>query len=162
VARLYAAGWQPVEIAKRFGITVDTVYSHACHYRRKAGGLIKPYAGAPRELNYNAIARMVREGVPQVEIARRLNCTTSGVSTALRKMREAGALVPPKREHAPPIKWTPELTVKAARIAAEQGLRAAAAAVGTTHRAVNQHMKRHRISIRRIRERAEQARVEAL
>jgi len=154
VARLYRAGWQAPEIAKKLGIKPKSVYTFAS--RARAAGLAVRFAPAPgrrREVDRSEVFRMAREGLHAAEIARRIGRSLSTIAGILKQHREAGGLVPPSLR-APArcwTRWTDERFAIALRIAVEKGTKAAALEVGSTAAGVQAEICRRGYSVRDLR-----------
>ena len=97
VVRLYALGYQAETICAQLGIgSRRTVHQHAWNARRKGADVPDLERGSPRrKVDYLVYLREFRAGSNLTEIARRHGVTLSVVSRAIKKLREAGADVPP-------------------------------------------------------------------
>lgn len=97
VVRLYALGYQAETICAQLGIgSRRTVYHHAWNARRKGADVPDLERGSPRrKVDYLVFLRELRTGSNLTEIAQRHGVTVSVVSRAIKKLREAGADVPP-------------------------------------------------------------------
>ena len=92
IARLYAAGWQPAEIAERRGCCIRTVYQHAYAARRRGETVPDAERGRPaRSVEYSEYVRLHRLGWRGARIAEHFGVSASTVCRALRIMRDAGA-----------------------------------------------------------------------
>lgn len=92
IARLYAARWQPAEIAKRRGCSIRTVYQHAYAARRRGVAVPDAERGRPpRKADWMEYLRLYRAGWRNCRIAQHFGVTDGVVCRALRILRESGA-----------------------------------------------------------------------
>jgi DNA-binding CsgD family transcriptional regulator len=146
IADLYRKRWAPADIAAECKISIKTLYKYATLIRKSGVHLAYAMPGSKRRLHYPTVIALVRQGLPTAEIARRLGISPSGVRYVREMYREIGEPgIPPRMQHAPKTRWTPERTALAREVMERDGLKAAALAVGTTAKAVCEHLRRERI-----------------
>jgi transposase len=145
IADLYRKRWAPADIAAECKISIKTLYTYANRIRRCGVHLAYAMPGSKRRLHYPTVIALVRQGLPRAEIARRLGVSPSGVRYVIDMYREIGEPgIPPRMQHAPKTRWTPERTALAREVMERDGIEAAALAVGTTAKAVREHLRRER------------------
>jgi uncharacterized protein (DUF433 family) len=96
ILRLYRAGWQPAQIAARYGVDVRTIYAYASAARRSGRAVPRaPGVGPERRMNYADVARRWNAGEKQAAIAAVYGVTQNAVSNAVRAMAKDGMITRP-------------------------------------------------------------------
>jgi hypothetical protein len=79
------------------------------------------------------------------EVARIVGASPTSVFRIVEIYRDLGEPgIPARKQHAPKTRWTPERTALAREVMERDGFKAAALAVGTTVKAVREHLRRER------------------
>jgi transposase len=145
IADRYRKRWAPADIAAELDVKITTVFNYASLLRRR--GVHLPYAhpGVARRLHYPTIVALVRQGLSHREVARIVGASPTSVFRIVEIYRDLGEPgIPSRVQHAPKTRWTPERTALAREVMERDGVKAAALAVGTTAKAVREHLRRER------------------